>query len=238
MSTNAFPINLTTTTTPLTTKGDILTSNGTSAVRFPVGTDGQALLYSSSATSGLSWANVGETQYYVHISSQSVSASGSIASVTFSSIPSTYQHLEMRVYGDATAGLFFVRMNSDTTAANYYTVSWVTAHPTDISTTGAASYQYDTAESGCYVLATFASSTSHFQGFNMVFPNYANSTRWKQLVKTPSILNGGTNQGAIYPIYTNARWKSTSAITSLTVALASTKTFSANTVFSLYGVKS
>jgi hypothetical protein len=238
MSTNAFPVDLTTTTTPLTTKGDILTSNGTSVSRFPVGTDGQSLLYSSSASSGLSWGNVGETQYYVHISSQSVSASASIASVTFSSIPSTYQHLQVRVYGNATGGLMFVRMNSDTTAANYYSNNWTTAHPTDVSTTGASSLQYDTAEAGCYILSAFANSTSFFQGFEMTFPHYNNTSRWKQLIRTPSILNNGTTQGAIYPIHTNARWKSTSAITSLTFALAATKTFSSGTVFSLYGVKS
>lgn len=46
--------------TPLTTKGDLITFS-TSAVRFPVGANGEALIADSSTTTGLKWANVGGT---------------------------------------------------------------------------------------------------------------------------------------------------------------------------------
>lgn len=36
-----------------TTKGDIITDNGTQSTRLPVGTDGQALTASSAAATGL-----------------------------------------------------------------------------------------------------------------------------------------------------------------------------------------
>lgn len=43
---------------PLTTKGDLLTHNSTDNVRLPVGTDGQVLVANSTASTGLSWANI------------------------------------------------------------------------------------------------------------------------------------------------------------------------------------
>lgn len=44
-------------TLPLTTKGDILTYDGTSNTRFPSGTSGQILMSNSAATTGLQWNN-------------------------------------------------------------------------------------------------------------------------------------------------------------------------------------
>ena len=41
----------------LTTKGDLLSRDGSGAVRLPVGTDGQVLVASSAATSGVVWSN-------------------------------------------------------------------------------------------------------------------------------------------------------------------------------------
>lgn len=238
MSTNAFPVDVTTTTTPLTTKGDILSSDGTSAIRLPVGTDGQGLFYNSANSTGLSWSSLGAANYYEHISSQTITASGSISSVTFSSIASTYKHLEVRGYINATRGLMFLRMNSDTVASNYYSINWFISHPTAVTTTGSFVWQYDTAEAGVYLLSTASNSTTNFQGFKITLPNYANTTRWKQATKTNQILNGGADQGDIYVGETNARWKSTSAITSLTFTPGVGYTFNDGTVFSLYGVKS
>lgn len=47
---------------PLTTKGDILSDNGTNPVRVAVGTDGQYLKADSSASAGVSWATFPITQ--------------------------------------------------------------------------------------------------------------------------------------------------------------------------------
>jgi len=238
MSTNAFPVDITTTTTPLTTKGDILSSDGTSAVRVPVGTDGHGLFFNSANSTGLSWSSLGAANYYEHISSQTITASGSISSVTFSSIASTYRHLEIKVYMNATRGLMFLRMNSDTTSSNYYSYNFYYGHSTNASTTGSAGAQYDTAEPGAYLLATASNNTTYFQGFDIVLPEYSNTTRWKKVVRTEAILNGGIAQGDIYAIQTNSAWKSTSAITSLTFTPGTGYTFNDGTVFSLYGVKS
>lgn len=46
-------------TTPLTTKGDILTHNGTNDVRLGVGADGEVLTADSASTEGVKWSSAG-----------------------------------------------------------------------------------------------------------------------------------------------------------------------------------
>lgn len=78
---------------PLNEKGQIVTHNGTTAISIPVGSDGQILTAQSSTSSGLLWANVstGSTQYVKLIASTVLTAAAH--SVTFSSIPATYDEL-------------------------------------------------------------------------------------------------------------------------------------------------
>lgn len=45
---------------PLTTKGDVHTHDGTRPARIPVGDDGQVLTADPSAPAGLAWSTVGE----------------------------------------------------------------------------------------------------------------------------------------------------------------------------------
>ena len=60
---------------------------------------------------------------YDSIATVTVGAGGS-ASITFSSIPSTYKHLQIRLFGRTTAAnvqsYAKLEFNSDTTGANYY----------------------------------------------------------------------------------------------------------------------
>jgi len=44
---------------PTTTKGDLIVHNGTTNVRFPVGTDGQFIVANSAAGNGINWASPG-----------------------------------------------------------------------------------------------------------------------------------------------------------------------------------
>jgi hypothetical protein len=97
-------------------KGDLLVGTGADAVgRLAVGTNDQVLTAASGETSGLKWSNVGMTL----INSGGTTLTG--ASVTISSIPSTYKHLRLlirNVYTSASENTI-LRFNSDS-GGNYY----------------------------------------------------------------------------------------------------------------------
>ena len=82
-----------TSTTPLTSKGDILSHNGTSTVRIPVGSNGQVLIARSTATIGSAWetAATQATGEYLLIGSSYITAN--TATVSFTSITSSYKVL-------------------------------------------------------------------------------------------------------------------------------------------------
>lgn len=82
-----------TSATPLTSKGDILSHNGTSTVRIPVGSNGQVVVARSTATIGSAWetAATQPTGEYVLIGSSYITAN--TATVSFSSITSSYKVL-------------------------------------------------------------------------------------------------------------------------------------------------
>jgi hypothetical protein len=82
-----------TSTTPLTSKGDILSHNGTSTVRIPVGSNGQVLIARSTATIGSAWetAATQATGEYLLIGSSYITAN--TATVSFASIDSSYKVL-------------------------------------------------------------------------------------------------------------------------------------------------
>jgi hypothetical protein len=82
-----------TSTTPLTSKGDILSHNGTSTVRIPVGSNGQVLIARSTATIGSAWetAVTQPAGEYLLIGSSYITAN--TATVSFTSIASSYKAL-------------------------------------------------------------------------------------------------------------------------------------------------
>jgi hypothetical protein len=118
-------IDFNTNVTPLlSTKGQILTSNGTTTAIFSAGANGYALSPLSSETTGLTWsiAAVGDSSSFSLISSNVLTASA--ASVEFSSITSGYRHLHLIVQGSSatTSRGILIDFNTDTAASNakYY----------------------------------------------------------------------------------------------------------------------
>ena len=70
---------------------EIYGSNGTSSVRFAVGSNSQIL---STTGTGLLWKTPGTARSrFERIATSSVTASGSVTRIAFESIPSTYTHL-------------------------------------------------------------------------------------------------------------------------------------------------
>jgi hypothetical protein len=157
--------------------------------------------------------------------------SGGAADVTFSSIPSTYQHLQIRVIGRTSAASgsssFYMQVNSDA-GSNYSqhriygSGSSVTASA-DVSQT---SIQLDR-------LATNGSTSGVFGAAVIDILDYANTNKYK----TVRSLGGIDNNGSGFIMFNSGLWMNTSAISTLSFTLDSPNTFTQYTQFALYGIK-
>ena len=163
------------------------------------------------------------TNNYSSISTVTV-GSGGASSITFSSIPSTYTHLQLRynTFGTINIALQF---NSDT-ASNYI------MHYLDGNGSAAASGVYGPQGSIYLDLNGNSSATIGIAGVTDIL-DYANTNKYKTTRTLVGIdLNGS---GGIE--LNSGLWRSTSAITSITLLPDGGNPFKQYTTFALYGVR-
>jgi hypothetical protein len=152
---------------------------------------------------------------YSTISASTVSGS-STTTVTFSSIPGTYTDLVLIVAGNVTPGGLNLTVNSDTSANYSYTRMF--------GQSGGALSGRDTASTSIPI--TISDMVNGSALINI--QRYANTATYK------CFLLRANNSSSYVGAYSGT-WKSTSAITSVTITVTS-GTISAGTVFSLYGI--
>jgi hypothetical protein len=112
--------------TALTTKGDILVHNGTSATRRSVGSNGQAIYANTSSVNGVYWSTAPSAPAFGLVAISTASVTADAQSVTFSGIPSTYKDL------------VFIGISSNTSTAR--TINECRVRANDVSS--ASSYDY------------------------------------------------------------------------------------------------
>jgi len=149
------------------------------------------------------------------------SPSGS-TSFTFSSIPSTYSHLQIRYMGVSSYPLISSNLGTGTKSHSLYGYG-----------SGSAAYAWDPLAGGMYV-AIDGSSGNVSSGIIDIF-DYANTSK----NKTFMALHGretNTSDSSIH--FASGFWNSTSAITSITITnnVAGSVAFGTGTSFALYGV--
>jgi hypothetical protein len=148
--------------------------------------------------------------------------SGGQSTISFTSIPSTYKHLQIRYSAQSTVTSNpTVQFNSDT-AANY---SW---HITYGQGTGGASVSG--ANQSFIYLGTVYQNTSVFSGGVIDILDYANTNK----NKTVKILCGGNTNAAGEVGLFSGNWRNTTAITSVQINLSN---FTQHSKFALYGIK-
>lgn len=151
----------------------------------------------------------------------SASPSGS-TSFTFSSIPSTYSHLQIRYTGVSSYPLISSNLGAGTKSHSLYGYG-----------TGVAAYAWDPLGGGMYV-AIDGSSGNVSSGIIDIL-DYTNTSK----NKTFRALHGRETNTADSSIhFASGFWNSTSAISSITITnnVAGSVAFGAGTTFALYGV--
>lgn len=151
---------------------------------------------------------------------------GGTSSITFSNIPQTYQHLQIRGVGkDARTGFaasqITIRFNLD--SGSNYSYHSLYNDGTSVLAFGSANAV------GAYI--NCGGSGDSFHGAVMDILEYTNTN----IFKTCRAISGGDNNGSGQINLTSASWRNTSAITSIQMTPLFPN-ISQNTVYSLYGV--
>lgn len=158
--------------------------------------------------------------------------SGGAASITFSSIPATYTHLQIRAFArtnrSAVADYALVRFNSDTTSANYR------SHYLDGDGTTAASYDFGNASGVLFQRFGAANASASIFGAGILdLLDYQNANKYKTI---RNLGGTDTNGGGTIDLGSGV-WLSTSAVTSITIAPGGGTLFNEYSSFALYGIK-
>lgn len=214
---------------PSTTKGDILARTSSALTRLGVGSDGSVLTADSSQTTGIKWA-AGGAGAVTLISGQTLGSNAS--SVTFSSIPGTYKHLQLICHGASnfTSSSFYENVlgafNGDTTSGNY-----ISAYGFYGSTTGSnTDLPKVIGVIGCQASVTGGPTAG---SFSAMIPGYADTNFRKNW---QSLSTSYRSSSAKYAITTVGTWTNTAAITSIVLTPQYGTQFVTGSIFSLYGI--
>jgi hypothetical protein len=163
---------------------------------------------------------------YESIATVSVGGGGS-SSITFSSIPSTYQHLQIRGIGSLSGdNESRIQVNGDT-GSNY---AW---HQLIGSFAGSGSVSASAGTSTTFIKGQV--SYDQFSPFVFDILDYANTSKNKT-IRTLSGTNNNNSSLSTYVRFSSGLWMNTTAITSVTIFPASGN-FAQYSSFALYGIK-
>lgn len=214
---------------PGTTLGDLAYSSATANTntRLPIGTTGQILAVSGGVPTWTTPASSAAAMTQI----ADTTLASTAADITFSSIPSTYNHLKLVISGSASSAsfngaAFYVQMNGDT-AANYSfsTVAKYAGAGATMTLEGQNSQtQIELGTIWCGQAVANALGS-----IDMTFFNYKGTTLHKGMVYTGGSWTDAPGFGTGW-----GRWKSTSAVTSIKL-YSNAGNFQIGTRATLYG---
>jgi hypothetical protein len=158
--------------------------------------------------------------------------SSSVSTITFSSIPATYTHLQIRsiARGTVASGEMqtFYRFNSDT-GTNYAHHFFRADGSTLYGGSGTSLSQIS-----AVTRYSAANATSNIFGAGVTdILDYANTSKYTTIRSLGGIDANGSGQ--VY--FTSGLWMNTSAITSITIGINDGGDFAQYSQFALYGIK-
>ena len=157
-----------------------------------------------------------------------VTCSGGETTITFSSIPATYTHLQIRGIANISTndGLFPIRFNADT--GSNYVYHRLTGNGSVAGAANGTSMTGGKANVGI----GFPNGANIFGPFIMDILDYANTSKYK----TMRTLTGGDSNGSGGVEFDSGLWMSASAISTILLTAAS-GSFVQYSSFALYGIK-
>jgi hypothetical protein len=160
---------------------------------------------------------------------------GSSGTITFSSIPSTYKHLQLRIYAIGTAGaggyptqLSYFRLNSDS-GGNYRTLTTYANATTQVLGNGSNTNNAD------FLYLPGASSGIPSPAIIDIF-DYSDTNKLTSLRN----ISGGWNSSSTGGVFaTGMLWNSTATVNTITLVGDPTYNgnWTTNSKFALYGIK-
>jgi hypothetical protein len=162
-----------------------------------------------------------------------VTGNGSSSTLSFTSIPSTYTHLQIRSINRdnraVTVSSGYLTFNSDT--ASNYAAHYLSGSGSAASS-GAAS---STTPSNATAFWTPGSSAgaSMYGGSIIDILDYANTSKYK----TTRVLSGTDQNGVGNIGLFSVLWQSTAAISTIAITSGTGTAWDANSSFALYGIK-
>jgi hypothetical protein len=159
-------------------------------------------------------------------------SSGSTNLIEFTSIPSTYTHLQLRIFArsalSAATDTVYFRLNGD--FSNNYSRHLLSGNGSSVSATGF--YPENVIFAG--TIAAASSTANTFGSYIVDILDYKNTNK----NKVTRSLGGYDANGSGIIDFRSANWNSTTAITSIVLAnYASGSNFANGSHFALYGIK-
>ena len=154
--------------------------------------------------------------------------SGGSSGVTFSSIPSTYKHLQIRMTTlNSAFSNIYMQFNSDSSGGNYM---WHELYGDGASATAGAAGSTDKD----FIKTGFTNSSSaNYTGASIVdILDYTDTNKYT----TARALSGSDSNGSGYILFRSGLWRNTAAISTIYL-YPQTGTISQYSHFALYGVK-
>lgn len=177
---------------------------------------------------GIIASSGGVTSTNSYESIATVTASGSSSTLSFTSIPSTYQHLQIRgIARDGVGNSILITFNSDT-GANYARHR-LTGNGSSAAAVGTSGIN----NMPIFGQAGIGTATSTFGAFVLDLLDYKDTNKYKT-VRNLSALDQNGSGGVEFM---SGLWQSTSAVNTITLANAGPNNYSTGTAFALYGIK-
>ena len=164
------------------------------------------------------------TNSYESIATVSV-GSGGTSSISFTSIPSTFTHLQIRCTALLSASDNDYRMQINGDTGSNYSINYLLGDGSGASAAGSAN-------TDMFLVGYNAASYTNSTGSIIDILDYANTNKYK----TARILAGVDKNGGGYMFLLSGSWRNTAAITSLLI-YPNAGTFNQYSQFALYGIK-